>query len=455
MNHYDLPARRIPAGECDIVVAGGGTGGVFAALAAARGGARTVLIESKGYVGGIAVEGGTALHSFYNLYTAFEGVARRQLVAGLPQEFIDRLASAGGTCGHAPMIGGFCYDSVCTAIDTEIYKLVALEMLRESGVQVRLNTLLTGAIREGSRVAGVVAASHQGSEALMARSFIDCTGYGDLCAQAGARFTEPNDHPVANSIGVGGVSVEGYHEFLRKHDAVVDYAEAARDGQPNRIVRVSGDNRKLPEEMQSIIRQIGMHTVITTLHDGYFMFLKLNVRMPVSPTDRDAAAQAELELRQRQIKAVEMFRRFVPGCEKAFVARSSPSLCIRRGRTIECDYDISNRDIISGAHFEDDVLAYGFHDCAPRLQVAGGGSYGLPYRAMLVSGIDNLYATGMMITSDFEAHMSTRNTVSCMAQGQAAGTAAAICARRSMGSRDLRYSDLRQALLAGGVVLEN
>ena len=80
------------------------------------------------------VEGGTALHSFYNLWKAFPGVEKRHVVRGIPQEIVDRLAAAGGTSGHAEMLQGYDYDSVCTAIDTEIYKLVTLEMLTEAGL---------------------------------------------------------------------------------------------------------------------------------------------------------------------------------------------------------------------------------------------------------------------------------------------------------------------------------
>ena len=455
MNYCQEPVGKPPVRECDVVVAGGGTGGAIAALAAARNGARTVLIEAKGYPGGIAVEGGTALHSFYNLYTAFPGVEKRQLVKGIPQELIDRLLEIGGTCGHASTLAGCGYDAVCTAIDTELYKLVAFEMLIEAGVQVCVNTLLTGAIVRGSRLAVVTASSHAGGEAIYAETFVDCTGYGDLCCFAGAEYTEPNDHPVANSIGVGGVSVEKYRDFWRKYDALTEYAEGPRGGNGKKAVRISGDARKLPEEMRRAIHEIDMHTVTTTVHDDYFMFIKLNYKMPVSPTDRDEAALAELELRRRQFKAIEFFRRYVPGCEKAFITRTSPSLCIRRGRRIVCDYDISNEEILGGAHFDDDVMAYGFHDCAPSMQVKNGGSYGLPYRALLVKGLDNLFATGMMITSDWKAHMSTRNTVSCMGMGQAAGTEAALCALRKLGTRELPYAELRAALLAGGVVLEN
>jgi hypothetical protein len=451
---YQEPARTLPVREFDVVVTGGGTAGVVAALAAARQGARTALIEAKGYTGGIVVEGGTALHSFYNLWKAFPGVEKRHVVRGIPQEIVDRLAQAGGTTGHAEMLKGYDYDSVCTAVDTEIYKRVTMEMLVEAGVSVLVNTFLAGAIVEGSSIVGAIVESRSGREAIYGRAFVDCTGYGDLAAYAGAAYTEPNDYPVANSIGVGGVSLEKYHAFMESFDALAHYSEGWRSGQEGKIVRLQAHAGKLPPEFVQGAREIGMASVVTTVHDDYFMFVKLNYKMPVSPTDRDEVAKAELELRQRQAKAIELFRKFVPGCEKAFIARTSPSLCIRRGRLIACDYDITLEDVLEGRHFDDDVMAYGFHDSAPRLQIKEGRTYGIPYRALRVAGFDNLLAAGMMITSDHEAHMSTRNTVCCMGQGQAAGTAAALCAAQGCGTRELAHMDLRQALEVGGVYFE-
>jgi hypothetical protein len=451
---YREPARELPVRPFDVVVAGGGTAGVVAAVAAARRGARTVLIEAKGYPGGIVVEGGTALHSYYNLWKVFPGVQKRQVVKGIPQEIVDRLAQVGGTSGHAEMLKGFDYDSVCTAIDTEIYKLVAFEMLVEAGVTVCVNTLLVGAVTEGARVVGAIVESRSGREVFAGHTFVDCTGYGDLCAYAGAECSEPNDYSVANSIGVGGVSLEKYHEFLQSHDAIKEYSEGMRSGQAGKIVRLMGISANLPPEFIQGAREIGMATVTTTVHDDYFMFIKLNYKMEVSPTDRDEVAKAELELRKRQAKAIELFRRYVPGCEKAFIARTSPSLCIRRGRLVTCDYDITLSDVLEGRHFGDDIMAYGFHDSAPRLQIRDGGTYGVPYRALRVAGLDNLLAAGMMITSDHDAHMSTRNTVCCMGQGQAAGTASALCADTGCGTRALLYADLRKALEDDGVYLE-
>jgi len=324
-------------------------------------------------------------------------------------------------------------------------------MLDEAGVSIFVNTFLAGAIRERTKLEGVIVESRSGREAFMAKCFVDCTGYGDLAAHAGAEYSEPNDHAVANSIGLAGVSVEEYYDFLTSHDALTEYAQGIRSGVDGRIVRLSGRTAALPAEFAEEAKRIGMATVTTTVHDDYFMFIKLNFGMPVSPTDRDAVTKAEIELRRRQERAVALFRRFVPGCEKAFIARTSPSLCIRRGRLITCDYDITLEDVLEGRHFDDDVMAYGFHDMAPRLQVKNGGTYGIPYKALRVAGVDNLLAAGMLITSDRNAHMSTRNTVCCMGQGQAAGTAAALCAKKACGSRELPYVELREALEAGGV----
>lgn len=451
---YEEPPKRLPVRRFDVLVAGAGTAGVVAAIAAARQGARTALVEVKGYPGGTATEGGTALHSFYNLWKAFPGCQKRQVVRGIAQEIIDRLLAVGGTSGHAEMSAGYDYDSVCTAIDTEMYKLVAFEMLVEAGVFVCVNTLLAGAIMDGPRLLGAIVESRAGREAFCADAFVDCTAYGDLSAYAGAAYTEPNDYPVANSIGVANVSVEKLHEFLVQNDALVQRAEGLRSGVPDQIVRLEGRLARLPDGFAEEAQKIGLSMVTTTVHDNYWMFIKLNFKMPQSPTDRDAVAAAELELRRRQRRAIELFRRYIPGCEKAFIARTSPKLCIRRGRQIRCDYDIPLADVLDGRHFDDDVMAYGFHDSAPRLQIKDGGTYGIPYRALRVAGIDNLLAAGMMITSNHDAHMSTRNTVCCMGQGQAAGTAAALCAQKKCGTRELAYKTLRDALLKGGVYLE-
>jgi len=443
---YEEPAKRLPARKFDVVVTGGGTAGVVAALAAARHGAKTALIELKGYTGGIITEGGTALHSFFNVWKPYPGVKKLQLVRGIPHEIIARLTKMGGTSGHAELSMGYQHDSVCLAVDVEMYKLLSHTMLEEAGVYVCLNTLLAGAVMDGRRIKGVIAESRSGREVLCAKSFVDCTGYGDLAAHAGAEYAEPNDYPLCNSMGVANVDVESFAKSLR----LSQYAEGLRSGKEGKIVRFEGTPKA---------EGVGMRLTTTTVHDDYLMFVKANVggpwgkRKPWHVTDRDMMTKLELEARKSQQQLIAQIRT-VPGCEAAFSARSSPGLNIRRGRVVKCDYDISLDDVLGGRHFDDDVMAYGFHDECMKIG-DGGGSYGIPYRALRAAGIENLLAAGMMITSDYKAHQSTRNTVSCMAQGQAAGTAAALCARDNRQTRELRYPVLRKALEQGGVYFQS
>ncbi|RQW09984.1 FAD-dependent oxidoreductase [candidate division KSB1 bacterium] len=447
---YEEPAKRLPVRHFDVVVAGGGTAGLFAAIAAGRQGAKTMLIESKGYCGGIAVEGGTAIHSFYNLYTAFEGCKKIKAVQGIPAEFMDKLTEMGGCTGYPEMETARDYDAVCTAIDTELYKLLAFRMLEQAGVFVAVNTLLAGAIVNDSRIRGVITESRSGREAIMANSFVDCTGYGDLCAHAGAGFNVPNDYDSCNSFGLANASIDDYYEFLKSHNAIGQMCRGPRSGEENKFVRMGAEQLDIPA-LQAEAHKIGMSMITTTVHDNYLMYIKCNYKIPGSVLNRDDVAKAEIEIRNRIARAAELLREYVPGFEKAFIARTSPSLCIRRGRQIICDYDITHEDVIDGRHFDDDTVVYGFHDWAPRYQIKDGGTYGIPYRALCVKSVENLYAAGMMITSDHRAHMSTRNTVSCMGQGQATGTAAALCAQKHCGSRELKFADLKKELLKSKV----
>jgi len=456
---YKENPMKLPVREFDVVVAGGGTAGVVAAIAAARQGAKTALVEGKGYPGGTVVEGGTALHSFFNLWKAFPGVEKRQVVKGIPQEIIDRLLVIGGTTGHAEVTGRIDYDSACTAIDTELYKLVVFEMLSEAGVNIFVNTLVAGAVRKGASVEGVITQSRIGRELFRGKCFVDTTAYGDLSAWAGAEFIELNDHPVCNSMGIGNVNIEKLFTYLTKNNAVGDIAYGLRDGKEGQIIRMGSESGylirdKLPKEFVDGVEKLGSGLITTTVHDNYLMFIKVNYKMAESPTNRDEVAKAELIIRQNQYKTLELFKKYLPGCENAFIARTSPSLNIRRGRTITCDYDITSEDVLEGRHFDDDIMAYGFHDEAPKYRIKNGGTYGIPYKALRVKGIDNLLASGMMITTNRHAHMSTRNTVCCMGQGQAAGTAAAICAAKGVGTRSLLYADLKDALLKNNVHLE-
>jgi hypothetical protein len=374
------------------------------------------------------------------------------VVRGIPQEFIQKLFQAGGCSGHNDTLMRPGYDSDTLCVDVESYKYVAHCMLREAGVDLLLNTQAVDVIKEGGKITGIITESHQGSEAVLGKVFIDATGYGDISARAGAKYSEPNDYPVVNSMGIGGVDIDKYFQFLKEADGLFEYARGPRSGRTNQIIRVDGHWDKIDPALGQAVKDLGMSGVTTTIHDNYFMFIKINFKMAVSPSNRDALSEAEYELRRRQQTALDIIKKTIPGAGTAFIARTASTITIRRARCIECDYDIPLDEILNCTHYPDEVFSYGFHDSAPRIQIKGGKTYGLPYRTMLVKGLDNLFAIGMIITSDHEAHMSTRNTVSCMAMGQASGTAAALCVKNGFGGiRDLPYSKLYDALKLGNV----
>ena len=480
MQQFLEPEQYLPVYEFDVVVAGGGTAGVIAAVAAARNGAKAALIEAKGYVGGTMLEGGTTLHSFFTLGKYFNRESR-QVVKGLAQELIDRLVAVGGSTGHLTDPVGIDYDEHCTLIDVESVKLVEAEMLEEAGVKIWFNTLVAGADCEDGHIRGLIAQSRtEGRLYFRAKAFIDATGWGDFSAYAGADYVVPKEYSVANSVGVAGVDVERYAEYIRENGGLTGLTYGPRDGE-EQIVRIGAAFHKvlstlmaqykksrgetpdlseeelaknrIPIEFQREMAKLALTLGITTMHDGYFMYLKCNYVMKNGLDSQEEMTKAEIELRRRQAAAIKLLKKYIPGCEKAFIARTSPTLCTRRGRTVICDYDISNQDILEGRHFDDDIAFFGFHDLSPKMHVGGDGTYGIPLRAILVKNIDNLFAVGMMISTEYEAYMSTRNTVSCMAQGQAAGTLAAMAAAAGKLPREVSYQELKTRLVEDGVYL--
>jgi len=484
MKTFTEKAKKLPVRCFDVVVAGGGTAGVVAAIAAARTGAKTVLIEQKGYVGGTMLEGGTTLHSFFTLGKLF-GRESRQIVKGIPQEIVDRLVAAGGCTGHLVDEVNVDYDEHCTLIDVETYKYVAAQMLQEAGVTIYFNTLVAGADVEEGHIRGVIVQSRvEGRLYFEASAFIDATGWGDLAAYAGAECILPKEYSVANSVGVAGVDVEKYTQYLQENGGLSGITYGLRDGKENQIVRVGAPFHKvlstlmtqhakaagndkatamlnvkdnpdnhIPLEAQKEMARLALTLGFTTVHDNYFMYLKVNYVMKQGVTDQAEMTRAELALRERQQESLALLRKTIPGCEHAFIARTSPTLCTRRGRTVVCDYDIPNQEILDGVRHEDDIALFGFHDCAPKMHVGGDGSYGIPLRAILAKGLDNLFAVGMMISTDYYAYMSTRNTVSCMAQGQAAGTLAAMASKLNRLPRQIPFAALKEQLLEDGVYL--
>ena len=210
MEYYEESLKTPIAYDCDVLVCGGGTAGFIAALAAARTGARTALVERNGFIGGTMINGAGPLHSFFNLFKAFPGAKKEQVVRGLPSELVDRLVSQHASYGHLEQDKGGNYDSMITLVDWESFKDIAFRMLEEAKVELFLHTIVAGVMKQGDAVTGAVIESKSGRQAIRAKVVIDTTGDGDVAALAGAEFVKKHDqHDECGYEAAGGLPGEG------------------------------------------------------------------------------------------------------------------------------------------------------------------------------------------------------------------------------------------------------
>ncbi len=449
--------------ECDVLVAGAGTAGCVAAIAAARNGARTVLIEQLPLPSGTMTNGGIGFNSFFSSYTE-ETKSTKRIVKGIAEEITERLIKAGGCPGYIKLDAAQNPHRRPYRVvgDTELYKCVISQMLMEAGVKVYLHTFLSDVITEDGKVAAAVIESKSGREVITAKCFIDCTGDGDLAVKAGAEFLSMHDKYVIRSAGkifsIGNVDFDSVLRFVREDGMIYMEIYGDKYSKEEKLVGLTLDFTKSKTLSEKAQKAAGYAQVsFSSIHEGTIDYVNYIGRPNVDTTNVEDFSKAEMELHIHACQFMEFLRENIPGFEYAFISHSANQLGIRVSRIVKCDYSITNDEILNSERFDDEIGLYGFHDRAekdPTCIMKNAGFYGLPYRMLLPVGLKNLFAAGRMLTEEPKAHMSTRNTIACMVQGQAAGTAAAICAKDSQMTRELEYSRLRKALEEGGVHFE-
>lgn len=440
---------------CDVLVVGGGMAGIAAAIASARTGARTMLVEKSGWLGGMGITGATGLHSFFNVFDAHPGAERMRVVGGIAQQLVDRCQRLGGGVGHVRMERGGDFVSMITPVEPETFKLAAARMCIESGVRLLLHTTLDEVIAADGHVEGAVVWNKAGRSLLRASQYVDCSGDGDLAAYAGAEFEhfkagDPGAYSAGFTFRLCNVDLAAVEADLDQRGLITQLAHAIKPGttQPD-VVRLGIHTGKL--------REAGAENA-----PGYFLSCSLRPREitycncinhgPNDGLDVEALTEAETDLRGRMFEVADMFRKHVGGCEGCYPAGPAPSVGQRRARAIRCDYELTQKDCTEGRSFDDQIGCFGFIDNA-RYLVREAGAYGIPYRALIPRELDNVLIAGRMMTAELVAHNSTRNTGCCLVCGQAAGTAAAMAATNECGSRDVDVGRLRGRLSDDGVLL--
>lgn len=425
---YLEPAREVPVIErTDVVVCGAGPAGIAAALAAARTGARTRLIEVLGCLGGTWTAGQLAWIWDFDK-------------PGIAREITDALTRSGarvGTNRHH-----FAYD-------IEALKLLLDQLCLEAGVQVQLFTRVVGAVRDAdNRLSLIITESKSGRQAWAAEAFVDTTGDGDLAALAGCGFDV--GHPET-----GQVQPMTYMALINVRDAA-----ALREF----ISFWQGNERHTPAVFLAEIRRAGRepsygHPTLFQVHEN-LLALMINHEYGVSALDAAAVTGATLRGRAEVHAIVEALRGLGGPWEGVHVVATSEHIGIREARRIHGRYRVTREDLVSGARHIDAICRVTFgvdvHSLDPSrdrgLSAMGVVTlpYDIPLRALIARDVDGLLMAGRCISGDFLAHASYRVTGNAVAMGQAAGTVAALGALAGQAPHEVPWDATRAALEAQG-----
>jgi len=445
----------------DVIVCGGGTAGMIAAVAAARSGARTLVVERDGCLGGTATYGIPFLGFFSGDGT--------KVVGGLPQEIVDRMVALGGSVGHVrggswlTAEGKHDYEFSLTPYDPESLKIAAQEMALESGVEVMFQSVLIGARVDGKRVSAVELMTVEGRKEVRAEVFVDATGDAMLAWMAGCP-TELRGRGrmqnVTNLIRVGNVDAERLVDSLMSGGAV----KGLKDWHI-RLVR-----GKLVDGTEGLIHLAGHAQIWKDRPPLTFtgvrwrkheMSLNITRTTDIDPTQAQDVSRAEISERRNIEAVVRGLREQIPGFEKAYLVSSAVRVGIREGRRIRAAYTLTEEEVLNCQEFPDGIArgAYPIDIHDPRggrtlfAFIRDGGSYAVPYRCLVPQKMENLLVAGRCVSTTGKALGSVRLMACCMALGQAAGTAAALAARQGAVPARLETAQLRKELLEAGAIL--
>ena len=440
------PARATPVfGDYDVVVLGGGPAGIAAATAAARHGARTLLVERYGFLGGMGTAAGVT--NFCGLHANVRGEIV-QVVHGVADDLLGRMRELGGL-NEPHLIFGRIH---AQAYDTAAFKCAADALLLEAGVELLFHAFAVGVARSGDAIEALLLETKSGRVAVRGRTFIDCSGDGDLAHFAGVA-TEKGDaggallYPTL-MFRVGNVDAAKAGEAWRTIPERMDAAEAAGEFSfPRRgaIVRP----QKHAYEWRVNVTQLKNADGSAT--DG---------------TDARSLSAGEVEGRRQAVDYLRFLRAKVPGFEAAYALEIAPQLGIRETRRLTGEAVLSAEDVVGCADFGDTI---GVNGWPLELHVAGDvqwrwpavGSRGfnqLPYRMLLPrrglpGWAGNLLAAGRCASMTHEGHSAARVSGGCFVMGQAAGTAAALALAAGVHPHELAVPTLQLALADDGAFL--
>lgn len=419
--------------DVDVVVAGAGSAGMSAAIAAARQGLRVALVERYGFPGGISTQ---VLDTFYGFYTP--GSRSERVVGGLPWEIASTLIERGDAFERPNSYGA----GTGVTYDPDALKLLWEDLALDAGIHILYHAFISDVLREGSRLCGLMVQTKAGPRSIAARVVIDATGDGDVAAHAGAPFERAGETGEAQSLTT----------TFRMINVDVERARQVKQPELQRLMAeaIASGRYRLPR------REGSVH--ITPLPG--VMATNMTRVTGLDPTDPEQLTAAEIEGRRQAAEYARFLRDMVPGYQDARLGWLSHQIGVREARRIWGEYRLDREDVLQARDFPDAIARSGApieaHHAGADTRweyVPDSQTYGIPLRCLLPLDVEGLIVAGRCLSATFDAHASVRSMAQCMAMGQAAGVTAALSAKEDTLPRAIAPADVRHVLEQDGAII--
>ncbi len=449
--------------EYDIVIIGGGVSGSHAAIAAGREGAKVLLVEQFGFLGGsLTAMGVGPMMSFHNR-------SGMQLVYGSPDEMVQRLMRLGASPGH--IVDGTGYCSTVTPFDAEMLKVVLEDMVQEAGADILYHTRLIDISKKDKMIVSVYIHNKGGIQEVKAKVFIDASGDSELVKLSGVPFSigreeDNKTQPLTMNVKIGNVNTGMLRDYIRENWGQFDDEIRTKDKVEvlNRISRISlwgfYDLWEQAKEKGEITIPRDNVLFFETNTEGEFIFNTSRI-LGLNPLDPWDLSKAETIGRKQCIQIYKFLKKFVPGFENATLVSTAPHVGVRESRHPHARYVLTAEDLLNEKQFDNPVAVGGYPidihspdgQATNTVHLKDTGRYFVPADSLLVNEVNNLILAGRAIGADHDASAAIRVTPIAMAIGQGAGTLAGLATVNNVLPESVEYSSLKARLKEQGVYL--